>query len=117
MGIRGSQAIQKRRSLPITDSRATSNDIAALLRMVRRGPKPPSRRAEHALTWRGCMRSENAPGDSMPKLCKFTSPGDGKPVYVNPAQVSAVYTHKGERPDTIIAFRKDFLLGVRESLE
>ncbi|SIR16544.1 MULTISPECIES: hypothetical protein [unclassified Bosea (in: a-proteobacteria)] len=53
----------------------------------------------------------------MPKLCKFTSPGDGKPVYVNPAQVSVVYTHKGEQPDTIIAFRKDFLLGVRESLE
>lgn len=53
----------------------------------------------------------------MPKLCKFTSPGDGKPVYVNPAQVSVVYTYKGEPPDTIIAFRKDFLLGVRESLE
>jgi len=53
----------------------------------------------------------------MLKLCKFTSPGDGKPVYVNPAQVSVVYTYKGEPPDTIIAFRKDFLLGVRESLE
>ena len=53
----------------------------------------------------------------MPKLCKFTSPGDGKPVYVNPAQVSVVYTHKGEPADTIIAFRKDFLLGVKESLE
>jgi uncharacterized protein YlzI (FlbEa/FlbD family) len=53
----------------------------------------------------------------MPKLCKFTSPGDGKPVYVNPAQVSVVYTYKGEPPDTIIAFRKDFLLGVKESLE
>ena len=54
---------------------------------------------------------------AMTKLCKFTSPGDGKPVYVNPEQVSVVYTHKGEPPDTIIAFRKDFLLGVRESLE
>lgn len=53
----------------------------------------------------------------MPKLCKFTSPADGKPVYVNPAQVSVVYRFKGEPPDTIIAFRKDFLLGVRESLE
>ncbi|MCU4181731.1 hypothetical protein [Bosea sp. BH3] len=53
----------------------------------------------------------------MPKLCKFTSPGDGKPVYVNPEQVSVVYTHKGEPADTIIAFRKDFLLGVKESLE
>jgi hypothetical protein len=53
----------------------------------------------------------------MPKLCQFTSPGDGKPVYVNPAQVSVVYTFKGEPPDTIIAFRKDFLLGVKESLE
>ena len=53
----------------------------------------------------------------MPKLCKFTSPSDGKPVYVNPSQVSVVYTHKGEPPDTIIAFRKDFLLGVKESLE
>lgn len=53
----------------------------------------------------------------MPKLCKFTSPSDGKPVYVNPEQVSVVYTHKGEPPDTIIAFRKDFLLGVKESLE
>ena len=53
----------------------------------------------------------------MTKLCKFTSPGDGKPVYVNPEQVSVVYSHKGAPPDTIIAFRKDFLLGVRESLE
>ncbi|SFI13693.1 hypothetical protein SAMN05216304_1011042 [Bosea sp. OK403] len=53
----------------------------------------------------------------MPKLCKFTSPTDGKPVYVNPAQVSVVYTFKGEPPDTIIGFRKDFMLGVRESLE
>ena len=53
----------------------------------------------------------------MPKLCKFTSPTDGKPVYVNPAQVSVVYTFKGEPPDTIIAFRKDFLLGVKESLD
>ncbi len=53
----------------------------------------------------------------MPKLCKFTSPTDGKPVYVNPAQVCVVYTFKGEPPDTIIAFRKDFLLGVKESLE
>lgn len=53
----------------------------------------------------------------MPKLCKFTSPIDGKPVYVNPAQVSVVYTHKGEPPDTIIGFGKDFMLGVRESLE
>lgn len=53
----------------------------------------------------------------MPKLCKFTSPTDGKPVYVNPAQVSVVYTHKGEPPDTIIGFRKDFMLGVKESLE
>lgn len=53
----------------------------------------------------------------MSKLCKFTSPSDGKPVYVNPAQVSVVYTHKGEPADTIIGFRKDFMLGVRESLE
>lgn len=53
----------------------------------------------------------------MPKLCKFTSPVDGKPVFVNPDQVSVVYTFKGEPPDTIIAFRKDFLLGVKESLE
>lgn len=53
----------------------------------------------------------------MPKLCKFTSPSDGKPVYVNPAQVSVVYTFKGNPPDTIIGFRKDFMLGVRESLE
>ncbi|WP_186419933.1 hypothetical protein [Bosea sp. CS1GBMeth4] len=53
----------------------------------------------------------------MPKLCKFTSPSDGKPVYVNPEQVCVVYTFKGQPPDTIIAFRKDFQLGVRESLE
>ncbi|PZN99268.1 MAG: hypothetical protein DCF30_12175 [Hyphomicrobiales bacterium] len=53
----------------------------------------------------------------MPKLCKFTSPADGKPVYVNPLQVSVVYTFKGEPPDTIIAFGKDFMLGVAESLE
>lgn len=53
----------------------------------------------------------------MPKLCKFTSPADGKAVYVNPEQVSVVYTYKGEPPDTIIAFGKDFLLGVRESLD
>jgi len=53
----------------------------------------------------------------MPKLCKFTSPTDGKPVYVNPGQVSVVYTFKADPPDTIIAFRKDFLLGVKESLE
>ena len=53
----------------------------------------------------------------MPKLCKFTSPSDGKPVYVNPAQVCVVYTFKGTPPDTIIGFRKDFMLGVRESLE
>jgi uncharacterized protein YlzI (FlbEa/FlbD family) len=53
----------------------------------------------------------------MPKLCKFTSPSDGKPVYVNPDQVSVVYTFKGQPPDTIIAFRKDFQLGVKESLE
>ena len=53
----------------------------------------------------------------MPKLCKFTSPIDGKPVYVNPAQVSAVYTHKGEPPDTIIGFGKDFMLGVKEGLD
>ena len=53
----------------------------------------------------------------MPKLCKFTSPADGKPVYVNPEQVSVGYTFKGTPPDTIIAFRKDFLLGVKESLE
>lgn len=53
----------------------------------------------------------------MPKLCKFTSPADGKPVYVNPAKVTVVYTYKGEPPDTIIAFGKDFMLGVRESLE
>ena len=45
----------------------------------------------------------------MPKLCKFTSPSDGKPVYVNPDQVSVVYIFKGQPPDTIIAFRKDFL--------
>lgn len=53
----------------------------------------------------------------MPRLCKLTSPADGKPVYVNPAQVSVVYTFKGEPPDTIVAFGKDFMLGVRESLE
>ena len=53
----------------------------------------------------------------MPKLCKFTSPIDGKPVYVNPDQVCVVYTFKGEPPDTIIAFGKDFMLGVAESLE
>lgn len=53
----------------------------------------------------------------MPKLCKLTSPADGKPVYVNPAQVSVVYTFKGQPPDTIIAFGKDFMLGVKESLE
>lgn len=53
----------------------------------------------------------------MSKLCKFTSPIDGKPVYVNPTQVSVVYTHKGEPPDTIIGFRKDFMLGVKENLE
>ncbi|MBN9440491.1 hypothetical protein [Bosea sp. (in: a-proteobacteria)] len=53
----------------------------------------------------------------MPKLCKFTSPIDGKPVYVNPAQVSVVYTHKGEPPDTIIGFGKDFMLGVKEGLD
>jgi hypothetical protein len=53
----------------------------------------------------------------VPKLCKFTSPRDGKPVYVNPEQVSVVYTHKGEPPDTIIGFGKDFMLGVQESLE
>lgn len=53
----------------------------------------------------------------MPKLCKFTSPADGKPVYVNPLQVSVVYTFKGEPPDTIIAFGKDFMLGVAESLD
>ena len=53
----------------------------------------------------------------MPKLCKFPSPIDGKPVYVNPAQVSVVYTHKGEPPDTIIGFGKDFMLGVREGLD
>ncbi len=53
----------------------------------------------------------------MSKLCQFTSPADGKPVYVNPALVSVVYTFKGEPPDTIIGFGKDFMLGVAESLE
>lgn len=53
----------------------------------------------------------------MPKLCKFTSPIDGKPVYVNAALASVVYTFKGEPPDTIIAFGKDFMLGVKEGLE
>lgn len=53
----------------------------------------------------------------MPKLCKFTSPSDGKPIYVNPDQVSVVYSFKGEPPDTIIAFRKDFHLVVKEGLE
>jgi len=53
----------------------------------------------------------------MPKLCKFTSPGDGKPVYVNPEQVTVVYQFKGQPPDTIIAFGKDFLLGVKESVD
>lgn len=53
----------------------------------------------------------------MPSLCKFTSPSDGKPVFVNPDQVCVVYQFKGEPPDTIIAFRKDFQLGVRESVE
>jgi len=53
----------------------------------------------------------------MPKFCKFTSPSDGKPVYVNPDQVCVVYTFKGQPPDTILGFRKDFQLGVKESLE
>jgi hypothetical protein len=53
----------------------------------------------------------------MAKLCQFTSPADGKPVYVNPDRVSVVYSFKGEPPDTIIAFGKDFMLGVAESLE
>ncbi len=53
----------------------------------------------------------------MSKLVKFTSPGDGKPIYVNPAQVSVVYAFKGEPPDTIIAFRKDFHLVVKEDLD
>ena len=53
----------------------------------------------------------------MSKLCQFTSPADGKPVYVNPDRVSVVYAFKGEPPDTIIAFGKDFMLGVAESLE
>ena len=44
----------------------------------------------------------------MPKLCKFTSPADGKPVYVNPEQVAVVYQFKGQPADTIIAFGKDF---------
>lgn len=53
----------------------------------------------------------------MSKLCKFTSPGDGKPVYVNPELVAVVYQFKGTPPDTIIGFGKDFLLGVKESVE
>lgn len=53
----------------------------------------------------------------MPKLCKFTSPADGKPVYVNPTLVTVVYTFKGQPPDTIIGFGKDYMLGVAESLE
>lgn len=53
----------------------------------------------------------------MSKLCKFTSPIDGKAVYVNPARVSVVYVHKGEPHDTIIGFGKDFMLGVKEGLE
>lgn len=53
----------------------------------------------------------------MPKLCKFTSPADGKPVYVNPEQVAVVYQFKGVPADTIIAFGKDFLLGVKESVD
>lgn len=53
----------------------------------------------------------------MPKLCKFTSPADGKPVYVNPALVAVVYSFKGQPPDTIIGFGKDYMLGVAESLE
>lgn len=53
----------------------------------------------------------------MPKLCKFTSPADGKPVYVNPEQVAVVYQFKGTPADTIIAFGKDFLLGVKESVD
>lgn len=53
----------------------------------------------------------------MPKLCKFTSPADGKPIYVNPALVTVVYTFKGQPPDTIIGFGKDYMLGVSESLE
>ena len=53
----------------------------------------------------------------MPKLCKFTSPADGKPVYVNPGQVAVVYQFKGQPADTIIAFGKDFLLGVKESVD
>ena len=53
----------------------------------------------------------------MPKLCKFTSPSDGKPVYVNAALVTVVYSFKGQPPDTIIGFGKDYMLGVAESLE
>lgn len=53
----------------------------------------------------------------MPKLVKFTSPSDGKPIYVNPDQVSVVYSFKGVPPDTIIAFRKDFHLVVKEDLD
>lgn len=53
----------------------------------------------------------------MPKLCKFTSPADGKPVYVNPELVTVVYTFKGSPPDTIIGFGKEYNLGVKESLE
>ena len=53
----------------------------------------------------------------MSKLVKFTSPSDGKPIYVNPGQVSVVYAFKGEPPDTIIAFRKDFHLVVKEAVD
>lgn len=53
----------------------------------------------------------------MSKLVRFTAPSDGKPIYVNPAQVSVVYAFKGEPPDTIIAFRKDFHLVVKENLD
>lgn len=53
----------------------------------------------------------------MPKLCKFTSPADGKPVYVNAERVAVVYQFKGEPADTIIGFGKDFLLGVKESVD
>ena len=45
----------------------------------------------------------------------MSSPGDSKPIYANPAQVSVVDTYKGEPPDTMITFRKEFLLGEKES--
>lgn len=87
--------------IPVTDHRRAGRTAIAAGR-----ENPYRRNLRHAVM-----------EDAVPKLCKFTSPRDGQPVYVNPEQVSVVYVHKGEPADTIIGFRKDFMLGVRESLE